>query len=54
MEFIYTEEGEVIDCRLYLGGDDEKIYIIVAVQFQWLEMNTFEVAEELLEKGKVR
>ena len=53
-EFTYTEEGEVIDCRLYIGGDDEKIYIIVAVQFQWLEMNTFEVAEELLEKGKVR
>ena len=44
----------MIDCRLYLGGDDEKMYIIVAVQFQWLEMNTFEVAEELLEKGKVR
>ena len=52
-EFTYREEGETVDCRLYLGSNGGKVYIIVAIQYQWLEMNTFEVAEELLETGIV-
>lgn len=51
MEFVYNEEGEMAGCRMYLGGKDDYIYIIVAMQYQWLEMNTFDVAEELIEKG---
>ncbi len=52
-EFAYKEAGETIDCRLYFGRSDKGMYLVVAVQFQWLEMNTFEVVEELLEKGRV-
>ncbi|HBA70598.1 MAG TPA: hypothetical protein DCZ40_14770 [Lachnospiraceae bacterium] len=51
MEFVYSEEGEMAACRMYLGGKDGYIYIIVAMQYQWLEMNTFDVAEELIEDG---
>ncbi len=52
-KFVYNEAGEMVDCQLYFGKGSESMYLVVAIQFQWLEMNTFEVAEELLEKGKV-
>ncbi len=57
-EFCVTDGDGTADCGLYLGRKGDDTYIILAMQYQWLEMDTFEMdtfelAEELLEKGRI-
>lgn len=53
-----ADGGGTADCEFYLGRKGENAYIIVAMQYQWLEMDTFEMdtfqlVEELLENGRI-
>ncbi len=51
-KFSCLSDGERTDCQFYLGEKDGNIYFIVGIQYQWLEMDTFELVKELLESGE--
>lgn len=50
-KFSCLSDGERTDCQFYLGEKAGNIYFIVGMQYQWLEMDTFELVKELLESG---
>ena len=57
-EFSVADSDGTADCEFYLGRKGEDIYIILAMQYQWLEMDTFEMdtfqlVEDLLENGRI-
>lgn len=54
-----TDDNGTADFRLYLGRKGDRAYVIAAMQYQWLEMDTFgmdtfQLVEELLENGRLR
>ena len=51
-KFSCLSDGERTDCQFYLGEKDGNIYFVVGMQYQWLEMNTFELVKTLLESGE--
>ena len=57
-EFSVADSNGMADCELYLGRKGDHTYVIVAMQYQWLEMDTFEMdtfqlTEELLKNGRI-
>ena len=50
-KFSCLSDGERTDCQFYLGEKEGNIYFVVGMQYQWLEMDTFELVKELLESG---
>lgn len=57
-EFQMNDNGDMADCVFYLGRTDKELYVVVAIQYQWLEadavgVDVFEVAEDLLQNGRI-
>lgn len=51
-KFSCLSEGERTDCQFYLGEKNGNVYFVFGMQYQWLEMDTFELVKELLESGE--